>query len=165
MQAKILTVVLLLAMAVLPFAISMVKAQTTDESFSITTDQTSYNVGDQVTVLAQANYIDAQNTITITDVNVTDPVGNLAAQWNNLNIVLPDTTTIATVGTFTANIPGTYTVSADATGCEFHLWCCWYFTCHYCPKSLPDYPLGTIPALIAAFAVAALYVKVKRKRK
>lgn len=165
MQAKLLGAVLIIFIIVLALAVSLVKAQTSDESFSVFTDQTTYNVGDTVTVLTQANYIDPNSTITVTDVNVTDPSGNLVAQWNNLNVVLSNTTTVVQIGTLTANTPGNYTVNAAATGCLTILFCHWIFQIKPFIKPVPEYPLGTITALTAVLAVAGLYIKVKRKQK
>jgi hypothetical protein len=143
--------------------VPLMSASATTESFSVYTDKQYYNVGDIVNIYAQANSINPNNTITVTNVVVYDPNNSTIAEWNNLSIVLDNTTTIVLIGALNVTTEGTYTVNATATGCIWRLWCRCYFFCE-CkpPKPIPEYPFGTMAAMTALFGAMGLYFARKK---
>lgn len=145
--------------------IPLARADQTTESFIVYTDKQYYTVGDLVTIYVKANSIDTNSTITVTDVTVYDPNNSSVAQWNNLSIVLNDTTTPELIGTLNATTEGTYTVDATAIGCLWIFKCwCWFY-CLFRPwKVIPECPLGAIAAMTALLGTTGLYVRGKKHR-
>jgi hypothetical protein len=145
--------------------VPLARASATTESFSVYTDQQSYVVGQTVNVYVKANSIDPNQTITIINVVVYDPNNSTVAEWNNTSIALTNTTTPEYVGTLNATVEGTYTVSANATGCPWILCSKWCFFCE-CkpPKVVPEYSFGTMAAMTALFGATGLYITRKKYR-
>jgi hypothetical protein len=154
-----------LTLGLLLLLIPLARVYANSESFSIFTDKQDYVVGEPIIVYVKANSIDPNQTITVTVVVVYDPSNITIAKWQNISIVLTDTITTETVGTLTAPVEGSYTVDANATGCAFILHSCWHFCCHcWCPKTVPDFPLGTIGAMAALFGATGIYITRKKYR-
>jgi hypothetical protein len=148
-------------------AIPLVMADESTESFSIYTDKEEYLVGEAVNIHVKANAIDPNETITVTDVVVFDPANISVAEWHNISIVLTDTATSAYVGTIIAESEGSYTVSAEATGCWWILRARWWFRC-WCWHShvVPEVPFGTVIAMLTFLGATGLYaVRKKRPKK
>lgn len=146
-------------------AIPLARADATTESFTVYTDKQNYMVGEPVNIYVKANSIDPNQTITVTDVIVYDPNNSSVAEWHNISIMLTNTTTPEYVGSFIATVEGTYTVSANATGCPWLLLAIWHFFCvFFKPTVAPEYPFGTIAAMAAFFGAAGLYATRKKYR-
>jgi hypothetical protein len=147
----------------IPIMMPFAKADQATESYQVFTNPQTYEVGDNVTILAQALSLNPGNVITITDVVVYDPNGAVAAEWHNQTIVLPDTQTIVTVGTMTPQVAGNYSIDCNATGCPTIIRFFLPFFCYVKPKNyVPEVPTGTIDAVLAAVAAAGLYVTKKK---
>lgn len=160
MSTKLASVIIL---GLLVLIIPLARANETTESFSIYTDKQYYTAGDLVNIYVKADSIDPNQTITVTDVIVYDSNNLSVAEWNNISIVLINTTTPEHVGTLNATIEGIYTVSANATGCPWILRAIWHFFCQrWRPKVVPEYPFGTIGAMVALFGATCLYVTRKK---
>jgi hypothetical protein len=159
---KLVSVALCLLMMLVPLA----SADETTESFIVFTDKSEYLTGEAVNIYVKAEAIDPNQTITVHDVIVYDPNNISVAEWNDLNVVLEDTTTIKYVGTVIATAEGEYKVSAKATGCPWWLWAWfWFFCrCRWRRNVVPEYPFGTIAAMAAFFGATALYVSRKKNR-
>lgn len=144
-------------------AIPLVMADETTESFSIYTDKEEYFVGEAVNIYVKANAIDPNETITVEDVIVFDPANVSVVEWHNLSIVLTDTVTPAYVGTIIAESEGSYTVSAEATGCPWRLRARWWFRC-WCwrPRVIPEVPFGTVVAMLAFLGATGFYAVRKK---
>jgi hypothetical protein len=160
MRTKLAVVTLVLLALLVP----LVRAQATTESFTIYTDKQTYLVGETVSIYVQANSIDPDQTITVTDVIVYDPNNAIVAEWHGLTIELADTTTSQLVGTLTANAEGTYTVSADAFGCKWLLIALCYFFCWGHHNNVPEVPFGTIVAAAPLLGATGLYLTRKKQR-
>jgi len=113
-----------------------------EESFIVYTDKDEYIIGDIVNVFAKATTILPNETITITDVTVYDPLNNTAVKWNNLSVVLSDTGTEVFVGSLQALEAGSYTVNATATGCILR--CLWKFFCWSQMRNIKIVPEGSV---------------------
>jgi len=165
-KRKIATFIILSILIVaIPIMMPFAKAQTTTESYQVFTNPQTYQLGDNVTILAQALSLNPGNVITISDVVVYDPNGAVAAEWHNQSIVLPDTQTIVTVGTFTPAVVGTYSINCTATGCPWIIFFWRPFFCWIKPRNyVPEVPLGSIAAVLAAAAATAVYVTKKKPR-
>jgi hypothetical protein len=141
-------------------------ADASTESFSIYTDKEEYLVGEAVNIFVKANAIDPNETITITDVVTYDPANISVAEWHNISIVLPDTTTIAYVGTIIAESEGEYAVSAEATGCAWRLHARWWFRCWFWRNHVvPEVPFGTVIAMLTFLGATGFYVVRKKQPK
>ena len=156
MRIKIAVLILFIVVFMVPLV--RVNAQT--ESFTVYTDKTQYALGATAYVYVKANYIFPRNTITVTDVVVTDPNGHTAAAWHGLNIVLSDTTTSILVGSVSPTLIGTYSVSAQAFGCSLLL----NANCNFLTytTSVPEVPFGTIGVAAALLAAMCLYFTRKK---
>jgi len=163
---KSLIVVFTVLFCVMIFAVPLVMADEATESFIVYTDKEEYLVGEVVRIYVKAEAIDPNQTITVTDVVVYDPANNTVAEWNNLTIVLTDTTTSVYVDSITAETEGTYTVFAEATGCPWRLWFFWWFFCwrKWNHNVVPEVPFGTVIALIALLGATGLYIQRKKIR-
>jgi hypothetical protein len=147
-------------------AIPLVMADESTESFSIYTDKEEYLVGEAVNIHVKANAIDPNETITVTDVVIYDPANISVAEWHNISIILTDTTTIAYMGTIIAESEGTYTVSAEATGCAWRLCARWWFRCRFwCHHVVPEVPFGTVIAMMSFLGATGFYAVRKRHPK
>jgi hypothetical protein len=143
--------------------IPLAMADESTESFSIYTDREEYFVGEAINIHVKANAIDPNQTITVTDVIVYNPANVSVAEWHNMSITLIDTNTEVYVGTIIAESEGSYTVSAEATGCPWILRAIWRFFCHFLRnKVVPEVPLGTIIPMIAFLGATGLYVVRKK---
>jgi len=160
---KLVSLALCLLMVIVPLA----SADETTESFTVFTDKSEYVTGEAVNIYVKAEAIDPNQTITVHDVIVYDPNNTSIAEWNDLDIVLEDTTTIKYVGTVIATAEGEYKVSARATGCPWWLWAWfWFFCrCRWHRNVVPEYPLGTIAAMAAFLGATALYIYRKKNQK
>lgn len=153
-------------LCVMLLAIPLVMADESTESFTIYTEKEEYIVGEVVNIYVKANAIDPNETITVTDVIVYDPDNITIAEWHNLTIVLTDTTTPAYVGSTIAQSEGSYTVSAEATGCLWILRAIWRFICRFFRhKVVPEVPFGTVIALVTLLGATGLYIQQKKRPK
>lgn len=159
MSIKIPCAILCLLVLLVPLA----SASETTESFIVYTDKQAYAVGESVNVYVKANSIDPNQTITVTDVVIYDPSNSSVAEWHNVSIELSDTTMPAYVGTVIAASEGTYTVSAEATGCPWRLCAIWRFFC-WRLHVVPEYPFGTIVGMAILFGATGLHVSRKKYR-
>lgn len=161
-SVKLVGTFLCLMVLLIPF----VSADATTESFVIFTDKSQYLSGEAVNVYVKAEAIDPDETITVHDVIVYDPEGLPVAEWYGIDIVLEDTNTIKYVGTVIATSEGEYSISAKATGCPWFLYAFFRFFCHRCwqPNVIPEFPFGTIMAMVALFAGTGIYVYRKKSR-
>jgi hypothetical protein len=148
------------ALFLLFFIVPIIQVSAASESFTVYTDKPQYMIGGTVNIYVKANYIDPGNTITVTDIVVTDPYGATVAAWHGLSIVLTDTTTPKLAGTLTATSVGTYTISATAFGCTTLLKAAGYFT--VAGDDVPEVPFGTIAAAAALIAATGLYLTRKK---
>ena len=146
--------------------VPLVSADATTESFTIFTDKNEYLAGEAVNIYVKAEAIDPNQTITVHDVIVYDQNNASVAEWYDLDIVLEDTTTIKYVGTVIATTEGQYMVSAKATGCPWFLWAWFWFFCRcgWNNNTIPEYPLGTIAAMVAFLGATVLYSSQKKRR-
>lgn len=160
MSIKFAIVTLFLLVLLVP----LVRADGTTESFRARAHKQEYLVGEPVNIYVKADSIDPGQNITVTDVVVYDPNNSSVAEWHNLAIVLTDTTTPELVGTLTATVEGTYTVSAVAFGCTWLLGARCYFLCLRLQNEVPEVPFGTIAAAGALLGATGLYLTRKRYR-
>lgn len=158
-----------LALCLLILLVPLAGADETTESFIVYTDKQEYVIGEAINIYVKAEAIDPNQTITVTDVIVYDPNNVSIAEWHDLSIVLTNTTTPEYVGTVIATSEGEHTVSATATGCPWFLWAWWRFFCWWWHRQwkrnvVPEYPFGTIAAMVAFFGAAGLYISRKKHR-
>ena len=146
--------------------VPIVMADATTESFVIFTDKSEYLAGEAVNIYVKAEAIDPGQTITVHDVIVYDPDGNPVAEWYGLDIELEDTTVIKYVGTVIATAEGEYSVSAKATGCPWFLYAIFRFFCRrrWSNNVVPEFPFGTIAAVVAFFGATGLYISRRKKQ-
>lgn len=158
------TTLLVASLCLMILLVPMARASAETESFSIYTDKEEYEMGESVNIYVKANAIDPNETITVTDVVVYDESNSTVAEWRGISIVLEDTTTTKYVGTFAVGAPGNYTIWANATGCLWILCAIWRFICRWWRHHvIPEYPLGTIGALVAFLAAAGIYIFRKKR--
>lgn len=148
-------------------AIPLAMADETTESFTVYTDKEEYLVGEVVRIYVKANSIDPNQTITVTDITVYDSANNAIAEWHNLSIVLTDTVTPVYVDSVTTQSEGSFTVSAEGTGCPWILRALWWFFCRrfWKPHVVPEVPLGTVAALTTLLGATGLYIQQKKRSK
>lgn len=147
------------------FSLPLVSADETTESFIVYTERNEYIVGEPINVYVKAEAIDPNQTITVTDVVVYDPDNSSVVEWNNISIVLTDTTTPEYVGTAVATSEGEYIVLANATGCPWILRARWHFRCRCLRHIVPEVPLGTIMASVAMIIALVAYGTMPKWRK
>jgi hypothetical protein len=157
------------ALCLLILLVPLAGADETTESFIVYTEKEEYVIGEPVNIYVRAEAIDPNQTITVTDVIVYDPSNVSIIEWHNISIVLTDTTTPEYVGTVIATTEGEYTVIANATGCPWFIirWCrffCWWWSRCWKRNVIPEYPFGTIAAMVAFFGAAGLYVSRRKYR-
>jgi hypothetical protein len=156
---------IVLALCLLVLFIPMVSADETTESFTVYTEKKEYLVGELIDVYVRAEAIDANQSITVTDVVVYSPENSPVGEWRDISIVLTDTTTSRYVGTVVATSEGEYTVSANATGCPWILLAIWRFICRRLQNVVPEVPLGTSMASVAMIIGLVAYVALPRWRR
>lgn len=152
-------------LCVMILAIPLVAADETTESFTVYTDKEEYLVGEVALIYVKANSIDPNQTITVTDIIVYDPANNTVAEWHNLSVVLTDTATPVYVGSIMTQSEGSFTVSAEATGCPWILRAFWWFFCwkFWKPHVIPEIPFGTVIALTTLLGATGLYIQHKKR--
>jgi hypothetical protein len=166
-KSDVLKWIALMCLCALVLVTPLVLADSSTESFTVYTDKQQYLVGDTISIYVQATAIDPNSTITVTDVVVYDPTNVSVAEWHGLSIVLNDTTTSVLVGTTTAASEGSYTVSANATGCLWLLCAIWHFICFLRPPPnvVPEAPAGTVMAGVSMAAALLAFIGVPRFRR
>lgn len=145
-------------------AVPLAKADETTESFTVYTDKGEYMVGEIVRIYIEAKAIDPDQTITVHKIVVYDPTNSTVAEWDNLEIVLTETEIPVYVNSIVAEMEGSYSVYAEATGCPWILRAFWWFFCYrfWKPKTVPEVPYGTVIALTTLAAATGLYIKKKK---
>jgi len=161
-RVYLLGLALISLLSLLPLA----EAELTSESFSVFTDKDEYVLGNTVNVYVKADAIDPNETITVRDVIVYDPLNSSFVEWHNLSIILTDTTTPSYVGTFTVMELGNYTIWANGTGCPRRLFCwfrfrVWWRQWHVVPES----PIGTLMVPIMGLIALAAWRGIRIRRK
>jgi hypothetical protein len=160
-----------------------VHAEEASEPFVVFTERKEYFVGELINVYVKVAALDANQTVTVTDVVVFDPNNMSVAEWRGISIVLTSAGETQYIGTVAATSEGNYTVSADATatvsagggygttaGASGRHVCwirrvIWRFFCRGFRHVVPEVPLGTIAASAAMIVGLAGYVFMPRWRR